>query len=147
MQQQHGFTLVELIIVIVILGILAVTAAPKLIDISSDAKKANYVALTAAIKSAAEMVRMKCMVDSGCDMNGNSSINVGGNVILVKEGYPYYFHMGDVIVDSGEWERSTFLSTVYYFYPGSGDCVISYTMSFSDTSPSYNTTGAVDTCS
>jgi len=36
-KQQKGFTLIELIIVIIILGILAVTAAPKFLDISSDA--------------------------------------------------------------------------------------------------------------
>ena len=34
---RSGFTLIELIVVIVILGILAVTAAPKFMNLSSDA--------------------------------------------------------------------------------------------------------------
>ena len=36
--KQEGFTLIELIVVIVILGILAVTAAPKFIDLQGDAR-------------------------------------------------------------------------------------------------------------
>ena len=54
MKRQAGFTLIELIVVIVILGILAVTAAPKFMDFSSDAKQSALHGLRGAINSAAE---------------------------------------------------------------------------------------------
>ncbi|WP_219592386.1 prepilin-type N-terminal cleavage/methylation domain-containing protein, partial [Aeromonas salmonicida] len=37
MKKQAGFTLIELVIVIIILGILAVTAAPKFLNLQGDA--------------------------------------------------------------------------------------------------------------
>ena len=52
MKKQQGFTLIELIIVIVILGILAVTAAPKFFDFSSDARKSTLAGLKGAIEGA-----------------------------------------------------------------------------------------------
>lgn len=55
--KKQGFTLIELIIVIVILGILAVTAAPKFIDLQSDARIATLNGIKGAIEGANTMTR------------------------------------------------------------------------------------------
>jgi MSHA pilin protein MshA len=50
---QSGFTLIELVMVIVILGVLASLAIPKFVDLSSDAKNAAAAGVAGALASAA----------------------------------------------------------------------------------------------
>ncbi len=60
--RMNGFTLIELVVVIVILGILAATAAPKFMDLQRDARISKLNGLKAAIRSAENLTRSKAII-------------------------------------------------------------------------------------
>ncbi len=85
-KKQQGFTLIELVVVIVILGILAVTAAPKFIDLTSDAKVSVVEAVRGSINSAMDMAHAKALVAGETNLAG--SVSVAGTSITLRYGWP-----------------------------------------------------------
>ncbi|MCL1057131.1 prepilin-type N-terminal cleavage/methylation domain-containing protein [Shewanella gelidimarina] len=62
MQKQNGFTLIELVVVIIILGILAVTAAPKFINLQGDARASTLQGMKAALQGANSLYYSKAAI-------------------------------------------------------------------------------------
>ena len=93
MQKQNGFTLIELVVVIIILGILAVTAAPKFINLQSDARASALQGVKGAIQGANGLVFAKAALagdekKAGSSWTGTDGVDIGAeNAAKTNFGY------------------------------------------------------------
>jgi MSHA pilin protein MshA len=130
---QQGFTLIELVVVIVILGILAVTAAPKFIDLTGDAKKSVVQAVKASLSSARDLAHAKVIVNGNLNAN---AISIAGKNITLSGSYPAATSIADLIdleVSNSsseavfELDDTTSAGIATFSYIGVSDCQAVYT--------------------
>ena len=106
--QQKGFTIIELVVVIVILGIVSVTAASKFLNLQTDARISTLNGLKGGMEGASAMLYGKTSA-LGLDKAASASINVEGDNISVVYGYP-------AAMNDQTWSQlieSTFLDAVW----------------------------------
>lgn len=134
MKKQGGFTLIELVVVIVILGILAVTAAPRFLNLQDDARTSSLEGLKGAMSGAAGIVYGKAAIDGlEAAASGNAISGANGNDIALVYGYPAPTTAGIHNAVSGlneDWAIITSgAGTITYGFANDTTCFVEYAIS------------------
>ncbi|WP_064791245.1 prepilin-type N-terminal cleavage/methylation domain-containing protein [Shewanella woodyi] len=172
MKKQNGFTLIELVVVIIILGILAVTAAPKFINLQSDAKASTVQGLEAALKGADSLVQSKSLIAG--NENVASTATTPPTVIVDSAGTTVALNFGHATAvwddslenaldinaaasgTTAEWlYKEVTASNIIYFYPqgekdptatDAGTCFVKYTNSVTASAGEFEITSTTTGC-
>lgn len=122
-KRQGGFTLIELVVVIALLGILAAFAIPRFASLEREARSATTQGLSGSVRSAAAMAHGLFLA------TGATPVNMEGNNIAITNGYPDADDIADTLADStgftvttnGGGDTTTFDKT-----GASGTCQVTY---------------------
>ncbi|AZG71839.1 type II secretion system protein [Shewanella livingstonensis] len=174
MQKQQGFTLIELVVVIIILGILAVTAAPKFINLQGDARVSALSGLKAAIQGANTLVYSKAALAGqekaiGADVilssvaaDSAATPPVVASSVKVKTDYGYltatldnFKNAIDLSVSAGTDPGAAAITTDWVFDAATGSfwqagapstCTFTYTAATATSIPVYSAMPAASAC-
>ena len=154
-KRNSGFTLIELVIVIIIVGILAAVALPKFIDIQRDARIAKVNALFGSVRVAGSLAKVRCELDLaqgltavGTCGNAAPQVNMDGTNVNIVNRYPAATAAGIVaaagITAAGDSVTTTVGAGVVTIAvvgaPTPASCSISYTAAAVNASPVVTTT-------
>lgn len=84
----RGFTLIELVTAILVIGILAVFALSRFVNLGSDTRIAALEALEGAVQSAAASANLLAIMQAKTDCSTDPTVEMGGETITLRCGYP-----------------------------------------------------------
>ncbi len=139
--KQSGFTLIELIMVIVILGILSAFALPKFADLSGSAETATVEGVRAALRSSAAIAHAQFLANGST----GTTVTIEGDVIDIIEGYPAQTDLADLLdlADFTLVEATTTGYTIISAGTTDNDSCVAYTSAVANNTPTISAVGSL----
>ncbi len=131
-KKQEGFTLIELVVVIALLGILAAFAIPRFASLETEARSATTQGLSGSVRSASALAHGLFLA------TGNDPVTMEGVAVDMVFGYPAATDIQNALADTTGFTVAVAAGTATFTKTGAStpaNCVVTYAEATAATTP------------
>ncbi len=134
--KQGGFTLIELVVVITILGILAAFAVPRFASLEGQARLAATQSVGGSVRSGAALAHALWLAEGD---PASTTVTMEGNAITMSNGYPNAATIATTLADTAGFVVAAGATTTFTKTNSSGgaiaNCLVTYTPAAANSAP------------